>query len=232
MLAAAHVEVDGAPVLVLVLVGEGLVVVGIHVAQIVSTAAGKARHGVQLEWEHALIVDVGNIDHSVGLGVPGPVLGVTERRLAGLGGLIVADFGQLQGQALLGNHVGHVVLVVDGERFAPIALAGEDGIAQTVVHLHASDAGLGDVLLRGGNGLLHGEPVEAELGTRWRTVGNCGRAVANDAFLGIVALLADIGSLDEGDDGQTEVLGKGIVARVVGRHSHDGTGAIAGQHVF
>ena len=162
MLAAAHVEIDRAPVLVLVLVGEGAVVVRVHIAQVVSRRTGEARHGVQFEWEDALVVDERLIDHRVGLRVPGPLLCVAEWRLACGRGLVVVDVGQLQGQALLGNHVGHVVLVIDGEGLAPVALTGEDGIAQAVVHLHAANAGLGDVLLRGGYGLLHGEAVEGE----------------------------------------------------------------------
>ena len=39
--------------------------------------------------------------------------------------------------------VWHVVLVEYGERLAPVALTREDGVAQTVVHLHESLRGSG-----------------------------------------------------------------------------------------
>ena len=77
--------------------------------------------------------------------------------------------------------------------------------------------------------LLHAERVERE------TV-ECGlaltRRVDNRSLLGIEALLAHVGTLDKRYDGKVEMLGKSIVARVVGRHGHDCSGAVAGQHIF
>ena len=55
------------------------------------------------------------------------------------------------------------MFVIDGERFAPVALAAEDGVAQTVVDLDASQVVLADVLLGRSNGLLDGQAVEAEI---------------------------------------------------------------------
>ena len=229
MLCAAYVEVYVAPVLVDVFVHECLLVLGIHIAEVIGRRTCEAGHGVQLQGEDGLIVDFGTVYNTVGLGVPGPFPGTAEGRFASLRGLVLVYLGQLQGQALLRNHIGHVFLVIDGERLAPVALARENGVAQTVVHLHAAQSFLGHELLGGGDGLLHGKAVEREavkgrLACHWR--------VHHNAFLGVEALFADVGTLDEGDDGEVEVLGKGIVATVVGRHGHDGTGAIAGKHIF
>ena len=56
--------------------------------------------------------------------------------------------------------------------------------------------------------------------------------VGHRTLLGIVALAAHVRALHQGDDGQAEVLGEGIVAAVVCRNRHYGTRAIACQHVF
>ena len=85
---------------------------------------------------------------------------MTQRGLTVFGGFILIHLRQLQRQAFLGNHVGHSVFVIDRERLAPITLAREDGIAQTVVHLHAAQALFGNEFLRGGNSLLHGQTVQ------------------------------------------------------------------------
>ena len=58
-----------------------------------------------------------------------------------------------------------------------------------------------------------------------------GRRVHHDAFLGVKALFAHIGTLNKRHDGQIKVACKGIVARVMGRHGHNGTCAIASQHI-
>ena len=122
VLRTTYVEVYVAPVLVSVVAHEGLLVLGVHIAQIVCTGASETRHRVQLQWEDALVVDEVFADHLVRLGVPGPHLGASQWGLARLRRLVLVNLRQLQGQALLGNHVGHIVLVVDGERLAPVAL--------------------------------------------------------------------------------------------------------------
>ena len=90
-----------------------------------------------------------------------------------------------------------------------------------------------DILLGAGYGLLHGQSVE---GQRLAIVAHgllaIGGGVHHDAFLGVIRLLRDVGTLDERHDRQAEMLGEGIVAAVVSRHGHDGTRAVAGQHVF
>ena len=160
VLRAADVKVDIAPVFVGVLAHEGLVVVRVFVAQVISRRACEAGHRIQLQGEDALIVNLVNADYLVKLRVPGPHLSAAQWWLARFGRFVLADFGQLQGQTLFGNHVGHVVLVIYREWLAPIALAAEDGVAQTIVHFHAAQAFFGDEFLRGGDGLLHGKSVQ------------------------------------------------------------------------
>ena len=87
---------------------------------------------------------------------------------------------------------------------------------------------LGDERLGGCNGLLHAQSVECEA---VQCLAACGGRVHHGAFLGIETLLAHVGTLDERDDGQVEVSGKGVVAGVVGGHCHDGSRAVAGEHI-
>ena len=110
----------------------------------------------------------------------------------------------MEWQALLRQHVWHAILVIDGEGLAPVALAAEDSVAQTIVDLHASQALTGDVLLHSLDGVLDAETVKAEFGVR---------RVLHDAFLGIERTLVEvIVAFDERDDGEVEVLGKSPVA--------------------
>ena len=114
MLGTTHIEVYLTPIFVGLMRNECLVVVRIHVAQIVGRRTGKSRHGVQLQR-----ITVGG--H--------PPLGAAQGRLARLGGQEFVHLGQLQRQLALVEGLRLVVLViVDGERLAPIALTAEDGI--------------------------------------------------------------------------------------------------------
>ena len=106
-------------------------------------------------------------------------------------------------------------------------MAGEDGIAQTVVHLHAAKLVIGHILLRGGDSFLDGESIERE-----GSLFSCHRRVAYDTLFGIIALFRHVGTLNQRDDRQSEVFGKGIVSAVVGRYGHDGTRSVAGQYIF
>ena len=79
-----------------------------------------------------------------------------------------------------------------------------------------------DIFLGLGDSLFHLESVELQALIA---------GVGHDAFLGIEAFLAHVGSLDKWNDGQVEVSSKGIVAAVVGRHCHDGAGAVACEYI-
>ena len=229
MFRSAHIQVNVLPIFVSLLAHQCLVVVGVHIPQVVGRRARKPRHGVQFEREHTAMVNQCLVNNFFLFDIPCPQFGVAQWRLSAFSGFIFADFGQLQWQFVFGHHIGHAVFIIHGEWFAPVALSGEDGIAQTEVHLDTPQLVGGDKLLGLLYRLFHRKTVEREsvkgVLAGSRTVGHC-------ALLGIKALLAHVASLDERHDGQVEMLGKGIVARVVGRHGHDGPCAISGQHIF
>ena len=86
-----------------------------------------------------------------------------------------------------------------------------------------------DVYLGGSYGFLDSETVEGEVDIGCDALT---RRVGHDAFLSVVAFFRHISSLDEWDDGKSEVLGEGVVAAVMGRHCHDSSCAVACEHVF
>ena len=135
MFGTSYIEVHVAPVFVHLLVNQCRVVARVHVAQVVSAGACESRHGVQFQGEDGDVVYLFVLYHAVVHRVPCPAGGVSQRRLACFGRQELRHFGQFQWQAAFGEHVGHVVLVVNGERFAPITLTREDGVAQAEVHL-------------------------------------------------------------------------------------------------
>ena len=204
MLRSADVEVHVTPVLIRLAAHERLVVVRIHIAQIVGAAAREARHRAQLERP----------------AVDGPVFGAAERRFARLRRLVLAaDIRQLERQVLHRQRRGDTVLEIDGERLAPVALAREDGVAQAEIDLAVPQTVRFHIIDGGRNSLLDCHSVQ-ETG------------VAHDAVLGVETFLRDVASLDERNNRQVKSLGKGIVAAVVRRNSHDGAGTVAGEHVF
>ena len=178
VLRTANVEVNVLPVFGSLRREQGFVVVRVHVAQIIGAGASEARHRAELQGEDGHVVDSGAVDNAIRCGVPRPTLGVTKWRFTGLSGLIGLHLRQLQRQALGGNHIGHVVLVVHREWLTPVALAREDGVAQTVVHFYTTESLFRDVFLRSGNSFLHRQTVQREL-----TI----RRVGHDAFLRIEA---------------------------------------------
>ena len=223
VLRAADVEIDVLPVFRGLFREQRLVVVRIHIAQIVGRGTGKSGHRVQFEGEHRFVVDERIIDDLLFFHVPRPFFGVSEWWFARGRGLIGFHLGQQQRQTFLGQHIGHVVFVIDGERLAPVALSRENGVAQAIVHFHLAQTLLGDVFFRFLNGFLHGQAVQRKFSIR---------GVHHDAFLRIETLFRHVGTLDERNNRQVEMLGKGIVARIVGRNGHDGTRSVASQYVF
>ena len=224
MFAAAHIEVDILPVGIGLGADERLIVTGIHIAKVVGTGTGKSGHGAEFEREHMDVVHKGLVHHATVDFVPSPATGVAKRRLTGGGGFKLLDLGKKKGEAFRRKHLRTSVPVIYGEGLAPVALTAENGIAQTVVHLDASDTLLRHKLLGTGNGILHAQTVEGE---SCQSLHAGGGRVLHNAFLGIETVLADISTLDKGHHRKAEVAGKGIVAAVVGRHCHNGTGAVA-----
>ena len=121
MLAAAHIEVDITPVFIGFFRYKGLVVVGVHVAEIISRRTGKTGHCVEFE--------------RIAFGGT-PVFGASERRLSGLSRQILVYLGQFKRQLVVGCR--NAVDIAHGDRFAPVALTAEDGIAEAIVYLYAT----------------------------------------------------------------------------------------------
>ena len=133
---------------------------------------------------------------------------MTQRGLSTLGGQELLNLGKLQGQALLGDGAGNAVLIVDGERLAPIALTTEDSVAQTVVDLYATQIVLGYIFLCGSNSLNNRQSIEREPA---RCKCSSGRVDDGTLFC-VEALFADVAALDERTYLYAEMFCKGIVA--------------------
>lgn len=63
MLSTAYIQVDMTPVFVGILADELLVVMRVHIAEVVSRRTGEARHSVELQREHCLVVYCRAIDN-------------------------------------------------------------------------------------------------------------------------------------------------------------------------
>ena len=185
---------------------------GVHIPQEVPAGAGPLGHGIRLALGGTAAAGAGGVD---------PVGHLAQGTLAVIRGLVALHLRQYQRQLLLRQgHPAALLAVHQGNRLAPVALAGEHPVTQLVVDLLLAEALLHHVLLHGGDGLLHGHAVE-EAG-----VDHDGAVV-----LGHKGLLGDIAALDHLDDGQTELLGEFPVALVVTGHAHDDTGAVAHEDV-
>ena len=153
----------------------------------------------------------------------------TQRRLTRFGRQELVHLRQSQRQALFGQRAWHTVgVVIDRERFAPVALAAEDGVAQAVVHLDPTEPFGCDVALRCGDGFGHIHAVQHESA---RAFPASHRRVDHAALFGVEALLGDVATLDQRNDGQIEMACEGIVATVVRGDGHDGARAVAGQYI-
>ena len=151
-----------------------------------------------------------------------PAGSLHERAARVAAGLEVLHLRLQQGQLGLrqGAVVAGFVIPQHGEGLAPVALAAEEPVAQLVVHL----AGAVVLLFQPGDhlrlGLGHGEAVEV-LGVDHRAV------VAHEVAPGGAWVIR----LHHLNDGQAEFLCKFVVAAVMCGHSHDGSRAVAGQHI-
>ena len=144
---------------------------------------------------------------------------IAQRRFAGLGGFEVRHLRQFERQALFGQRIRHAVFVVYRERFAPVTLARENSVAQTIVHFHAADTGVRDIFLHGLDSLFDLHTVE-ETG------------VDHLALFGVKRLLAHIRAFDQRNDRQVEMFRKRVVAAVMCRNRHDSACAVACKHVI
>ena len=133
---------------------------------------------------------------------------------------------------------GAVFAVHDREGLAPVALAGEQPVAQTVAYGALADTGALQPGVDLGDGIIHAQTVERQriaLGVRGFDVGVDHDAVmGNERRFALVVGQVVAGTrqrLDGVDDRQTELHGKVVIALVATRHGHNGTGAVVHQHV-
>ena len=190
---------------------------------------GRALFGGAGEAEHV----PGGIDegvHSVGLSLGETAAagagGVDEILVDGQGGLAGGlELGvqrKKDGQLVVRNGDGAAICAVDeGDGGAPVALAGDepvadavgDGAATPVVGLHEVGDGLGSLgaghAVEGGGIDHHARFGEGAVGVRFLAFGRA----------------------DDGADGETVLLGELVVALVVGGDAHDDAGAVGGEDV-
>ena len=214
VLHAAVVPVHRAPILERLLAGQRLLVVGVAVAQEIPARAGPLGHRVSLALGGGTAAGAGRVDP---LGMAG------QRAFAVLARLKVLDFGQAQGQLALGQGHPAALLAVDhGDRLAPVALAAEHPVAQLEVDLLVALSVLLQPCVHLILGVLDRQAVQ-EIRIDQRAGGHIGECLLVKVTGGI--------ALDDLDDGQAELLGKLPVAGVVGRHGHDGAGAVGCQNI-
>ena len=151
VLHAAVIPVHRAPVLLRLVRDRRLVVVRIHIAQEVPRRTRPLGHGVGLALGGASALGALGID---------PVGHLGERALAVVGQLVAVHLRQDERQLLFGHgHPAALRAVDEGDGLAPVALAGEDPVAQLVVDLFMAPSLLDGVLLHRGDSLLDGHTV-------------------------------------------------------------------------
>ena len=192
--------------------GQSLVVVGVHIAQEVPAGAGPLGHGVGFALGGAAAARAGGVD---------PVGHLGQGAFAVVGGLVGFHHRQHQGQLAFGqSHPAALLAVHQGDGLAPVALTGEDPVAQLVVDLLVAQAALLQPCGHGGDSLLDGHAVQ-EAG------------VDHDA--GVVlegeGALLDVAAGDDLNDVAAKDLGEFPVAVVMGRDGHDGAGAVGDEDV-
>ena len=211
VLHAAVVPVDRAPVAQGLGRGKGLVVVRIHIAQIVPRGTGPLGHGVRFTLGWAAAAGAGRVD---------PVRDGGKRRLTVVRRLVALDIRQLQRQVLLIERDGAALRAVDdGDRLAPVTLAGEDPVAELEVDLRLADVLLRQVFRDGLLGVGDAHAVK-EAGIDH----HAGGAVRKGRLLHVAAL-------DDLDDLAAELLREFPVAVVMGRDGHDRTGSVGGEDI-
>jgi len=212
VLHAAVVPVDRQPVLKLFPAGEVGVAVRIGIAQEIPAGTGPLRHGIGLALGGTGAARAGGVHPGIDLG---------ERGLAGIGRLIVVNLRQEHRQLIFRHRNPAALLAINQrDRLAPVALAGEDPVAQLEVDLLLAQALFSqpgdDALLR----LRNGQSIK-EAG------------VAEHALLnvGVGSLLHILAAGDDLDDRQTELGSEVPVAGVMRRNGHDRAGAVGDEHI-
>ncbi|MPM73330.1 hypothetical protein SDC9_120310 [bioreactor metagenome] len=210
MFCTTHIEVDGHPVLFLLLGDELFGVVRIEVAQIVPAGACPLGHRVGLTLGFAAANRTGGVH---------PAVNLCKRTFSGTAGFVTGYFGKQQGKLFFGNSnraAGGAVHQGDG--FTPVPLPAENPVPELVVDRLCPQLMLFEPSKHGGNGILLVQAIKEG-------------AVYVNAILGPRFLLDIDLTLENFNDGQAELLGKLPVTGVMGRDCHDGTGTVADQDI-
>ncbi len=217
MFGSADVEVDREPVFFEFGVDEVLGVFVVGEADVVPAGAGPLGHGVGFADEF----------DAVGVGLVEPFLGSPGERWVGSSlGFEVVHVGRDDGEFIEGDGADEaggvavgVEFVPEWERFAPVALSGEEPVAEAVVDGLFAESGFGEP---GGDfcfDFCGGEAGELA-------------GVDGDAFAGEANRIRIIRRLDNRRHRKMERLRELKVARVVSRDRHDRTGSVRRKNVI
>ena len=223
MLDAADVVIDGHPT-VGGFLGEGqLGVVRIGIAQVIPAGAGEGVHGIGLALGRAAADRAGGLVEVLALG-------------KGFAGAQVQVLGQRHRQLILGHGHDTAVLAVDGrDGVAPIALTGNEPVAQTELDLattaaHGLEVGHDRSLALG---VLTAAHAGVLAGLDERALGSVGAIPVDGLGMeGIDGLAAGLdGSAivivqDDRYDRQVVLAGELKIALVATGNGHDGAGAV------
>ena len=149
----------------------------------------------------------------------GPIGGTRQRWFAVLGRQELVDFRQHERQFAFGQRVRSTVVVVDGNGFAPIALAPEGGIAQTEVDAAFANAMQLQFINGAWDGVGHLQSVQEN------AVRECG-------LLALVSAGGNIPAFCYRRERDLEVRREIPVALIAARHRHYRASAVAAQHVI
>ena len=148
VLCSSYIEIYIAPIFIGLTRYECFIVVRIHIAKIISRRTCKARHSAKF-----VGVTIGSA----------PILGTSQWRFSTLGRKKFIHLGKFERQLTFVDSVRLLVIIkINRERLAPIALTAENSVAQAVVNLHFTYSGFFYVKLCLCNGFLHIESIELQ----------------------------------------------------------------------
>ena len=228
MFRTTYIKVDAFPVFIYFLINQCFVVVRVHITQIICAGTCKARHGIQFKREYSNVIYFFILYHTFVYGVPSPFGSMSQRWFSGFGRKEFGNFRQFKRQTAFIDHIRHSILVVNRERFTPVALAGEDSVTKTIIHFYASQIMFFYIALGLFDSFFNGQSVQCKITIRSYIRS---RRVANDTFFGIKAFFTDITTFYQRTDFQSEMFGESIVTTIVCRYSHDGTCTITGKYI-
>ena len=142
-----------------------------------------------------------------------------QRGFAAFGGFIFVDGWQFEGELAFVERLGDITGVVDGYRFAPVALPAEYGVAHSVIHFGTPYS----PVFRPADGGLNGFGA-------FHAVNEPG--VDHAAVFFHRRVVQFFGAFDHAADGQSVIAGEPEIPVVGGGHGHDHAGAVSGEDVI